>query len=135
MPKYLIRRRNQWGRYIHLATWDYEPNQEQIQYSFGPGEYSILVAREGIIGLAKVRDIAIPWDIEYVAWVEGEPTLDYIRDNYGDGNYYVLTRCRITPFQMYPEGQPHDLTWQHLQDGASVMRKISIIFRVKMPWV
>ena len=135
MPKYLIRRRNQWGQYVHLATWDFEPTDEQIASSFGPGEYNIQVAREGIIGLAKVRDVGIAWDIEYLEYVDGEPTIDYIRDKYGNGNYYVLTSCRANPFQIFPEGQPHDLTRQHLQDGASVMKTISIIFRAKMPWV
>ncbi len=134
-PKYLIKRRNQWGQYVHLATLDYEPSYEQIESQFGPGEYSILIAREGIIGLAKAKDISVPWDIEYVEWVEGKPTIDYIRNTHGDGNYFVLTNCKATPFQVFPTDQDHDLAWQNLQDGANVMKRISIIFRVKMPWV
>jgi hypothetical protein len=93
------------------------------------------MAQEGIIGLRKVRDANIPWDIEYLGWVEGEPTRDFIMREWGVGNYFVLKSCQPTPHQIFPIGEPHDGTWQHLQDGASVMRKISIIFRVKMPWM
>ncbi len=135
MPKYLIRRRNQWGQYVHLLTLDYEPTDEQIKSYFGPGDYSILVAREGIIGLARIRDVTISWEFEFVGWVEGIPTNDYLRDTYGMGNYYVLTNSNVTPHQIFPIEQPHDLTWQHLQDGSTAMRNISTIFRVKMPWV
>jgi hypothetical protein len=118
-----------------LATWDYEPTKEQVEFSFGPGDYEILIAREGVIGLMKVKDVSIMWTIEYVGWVNGEPKVDYIKDNYGIGNYFVLTNCKATPFQIFPTGQPHDLAWQHLQDGATTMSSVSIIFRVKMPWV
>ena len=135
MTKYLLKRRNKWGQYIHLTTLDYEPTDEQIKSYFGPGEYSILIARKGIIGLAKVRDISIPWEIEYLEEVEGEPTVEYIQENYGSGNYFLLTNCRTTPIQVFPPDQPHDLTWQHLQDGANAMKRITIIYRVKMPWV
>lgn len=135
MPKYLVRRRNQFGQYIHLTTLDFEPTDEQINSYFGPGEYSVLIAREGIIGLAAVRNTTIPWEMDLVGWVLGIPTTDYIRDNYGEGNYYVLTNCTAVPLQVFPQAQPHDLAWQNLQDGATATRNISTIFRVKMPWI
>ena len=94
-----------------------------------------MIAEEGIIGLRKVKDVSVAWDIQYLGWIYGEPTTDYIREKFGTGNYFVLKSCQIAPFQIYPEGQPHDVTWQNLQDGASVMRTVSIIFRVEMPWV
>lgn len=118
-----------------MSTWDYEPSDEQVKSDFGPGDYTVLMAKEGIVGLSKVRDITIPWEIEYVEWVGGTPTTEYVRDKHGDGNYFILTSCKIAPQQIFPIGQPHDVTWQHLQDGANVMKRISIIFRVKMPWI
>ena len=134
MPKYLIRRRNRWGQWVHLATWDYEPNEYELKDRFGSGDYSILMAQEGIIGLKKVKDVSVPWDIQYLEWVDGEPTRDYIMRKWGVGNYFVLKSCKPAPHQIFPQGVPHDVTWQNLQDGASVMRNISIIFRVNMPW-
>jgi hypothetical protein len=135
MPKYLIRRRNQWGQWVHLATWDYEPSDYDLRFSFGAGEYEILMAQEGVIGLRKVRDVSVPWEIHYLEEIEGEPTTEYIKDKYGIGNYFVLKSCQPVPIQIFPDGQAHDITWQNLQDGASVMRRISIIYRVEMPWV
>ena len=135
MPKYLVRRRNQWGQWVHLATYDYEPSDYDLKFSFGPGEYVVLMAQEGIIGLSKVRDVNVPWEIKYLGEVEGEPTIAYVREKYGTGNYFILKSCKPIPVQVYPEGQPHDVTWQNLQDGASVMKKISIIYKVEMPWV
>jgi hypothetical protein len=135
LPKYLIRRRNQFGHYLHLATWGIEPTESLIRHAFGPGEFTVLIAQEGIVGLNKFKDFMIPWEIEPLGWTSGMPTGDYIRDNYGEGNYYVLTNCRATPFQIFAVDQPHDITWQHLQDGASAMRNVSVIFRVNMPWI
>jgi hypothetical protein len=135
MPKYLIRRRNRWGQWVHLDTWDYEPSDYELSSRFGAGEYAILIAEEGIIGLRKVKDVSIPWDIHYLEWIYGEPTMEYIRDKWGTGNYFVLKSCQPVPYQIFPEGQPHDVTWQNLQDGAGVLRTVSIIFRVEMPWV
>jgi hypothetical protein len=112
-----------------------EPTDAQIELSFGPGDYEILIAREGIVGLMKVKNVSITWKIDYVGWVYGEPTFDYIRENFGVGNYFVLKSCDVTPFQVFPTDQPHDFAWQHLQDGASVMKNISIIFKIEMPWV
>jgi hypothetical protein len=60
MPKYLIRRRNRWGQWVHLDTWDYEPSDYDLENKFGSGEYAILMAQEGIIGLRKVRDVNVP---------------------------------------------------------------------------
>jgi len=134
MPKYLTRRRNQWGQWVHLDTWNSEPSDYDIRSRFGPGEYQILMAQEGIIGLRKVRDVSIPWNIEFLEFVWGEPTVEYIREKYGTGNYYVLRSCHPVPFQIFPDGQPHDLAWQNLQDGASVMKTVSMIFRVEIPW-
>jgi hypothetical protein len=134
MPKYLIRRRNRWGQWVHLDTWDYEPSDYDLESRFGSGEYAILIAQEGIIGLRKVRDVSVPWNVEFLDWVDRELTRDEIMRTYGEGNYFVLKSCQPVPYQIFPKGLPHDLTWQHLQDGASVMRNISIIFRVKMPW-
>lgn len=135
MPKYLVRRRNKWGQYVHLATWNVEPSYEELKRRFGPGDYCILIAEENVVGLSKLKDVSIQWEIEYVGWVNGIPTIDYIRENYGNGNYYVLTGCNSIPYQVFPVGEPHDMAWQHLQDGASAMKGISIIFRIEMPWV
>jgi hypothetical protein len=118
-----------------LDTWDYEPMDYDIKSKFGSGEYEILIAQEGVIGLQRLKSVSIPWEIEIVGSLFGVPTVDYIRDNYGEGNYYILKSCQPNPIQIYPEGQPRDTTWQNLQDGAGVMRNLSIIAKVKMPWV
>ncbi|MCL5067148.1 MAG: hypothetical protein M1368_02190 [Thaumarchaeota archaeon] len=135
MPKYLLRRRNVWGQFVHLDTLPYDPGDYAIEQQYGPGEYSILVAQEGIVGLQKLRDVSIQWKVDYVAWSSTKPTLDEIREKYGVGNYFVLSNCQSTPFQVFPEGQPHDMSWKHLQEGASVMRNVWVIFRVNMPWL
>jgi hypothetical protein len=135
MTKYLIRRRNEFGQYIHLATWDIEPTDSQMESYFGPGDYTILTANEGLIGLRKLRDVTIAWKVDFLGWTDGMPTTEYIQQNYGEGNYYVLTNCEAKPFQIFPQNQPHDLAWQNLIEGASAMKGISIIFRVRMPWV
>jgi hypothetical protein len=137
MPKYLLRRRNRYGQYVHLATYDYEPNEWQIKNDFGPGEYSILISREGVIGVRKFDDISIPWDITYVGWVDGQPTIEYLQQHYGPGSYFVLKSCQVNPLHVPNIGQEYSkITYDMLQDGAPVMRNISIIFRVEgMPWL
>ena len=135
MPKYLIRRRNRFGQWVHLDTWDHEPSDYDVKSRFGAGEYEILIAQEGVIGLQRVKTITIPWKIEIKGFLYGEPTVEYIRDNYGVGNYFILKSCQAAPIQVYPEGQPSDIAWQNLQDGIGVMRTISVIVKVEMPWV
>jgi len=106
-----------------------------IEQYFGPGEYTILFAQEGVVGLQKFRDVSIQWKVDVLGWFPVEPTLDEIRNRWGVGNYFVLSNCHSKPVQIFPEGQPHDLTWQNLQEGAGVMRNIWIVFRVTMPWL
>jgi hypothetical protein len=135
MTKYLIRRRNAWGQYVHLATWDYDYGDNSIEQQFGPGEYSILIAEEGVVGLHKLRDVTVQWRVDLVGWSPTKPTLEELETKYGLGNYFVLSNCQTLPMQVFPSGQPHDVAWQHLQEGASVMRSVWTIFRVHMPWL
>lgn len=135
MAKFLIRRRNRFGQYVHLTTFDYEPDQYTLESNFGPGEYNILVSQPGIVGLQKVKDIVVPWNTDLVEVVQGKPTFEYVREKYGLGNYFVLTNCHAQPMQVFADNLPHDVAWQNLQDGISAMKNLSVIVRVKMPWV
>lgn len=136
MTKYLLRRRNKFGQYVHLTTYDYEPTETLIRSQFGPGQYVIMIAEEGIIGLRKLRDVMIPWDIRLLEWVEGQPTLDYVKKKWGEGNYFVLRNCKIDAFQIYPTQEEPKTTWDFLQDGKGAMTDISVIFKVEgLPWI
>lgn len=119
-----------------MATQERPPTEDDLANSFGPGLYTISVAKEGIIGLRHHATITVPWNVESVHFVEGEPDIDYINKNYGAGNYYLLKRPRdILPFQVYPEGTPHDWTKELLEDGISAMKDVHILVKVKLPWM
>lgn len=137
MPKYLLRRRNRYGQYVHLATYEYEPTEYLIQQQFGPGVYTILISESGVRGLSKFKDVSIPWDIEYVAWMDGSPTIGDVQERYGPGSYFILNSCNVRGWHVPPLYQEYSkTTYEFLQDGAPVMKNISIIFRVRgMPWL
>jgi hypothetical protein len=133
--KYLLKRRNRFGRYAHLTTVDSPPSDEWILERFGPGTYEINQAEEGVVGQNRLREVNIPWKLDYVDVVNGQPTLEYLREKHGVGNYITITGGRATAQQVFPEGTQHDLTYEMLQDGAPVVSRATIIFRVTMPWL
>lgn len=133
--KYLLRRRNRFGQYAHLDTLAQAPDEDWIARRYGPGTYEIYRAEDGVVGQSKVAEINVSWQLDYVEVLNGQPTLEYIREKHGVGNYMVVTGGKATPFQVFPEGSAHDATWEMLQDGAPVITQSSIVFRVSMPWV
>lgn len=135
LTKYLLRRRNRFGQYVHLGTYDWEPSDNDIEFQFGPGQYTILVAEEGRRGLQKLRDISIQWKITYLDWKEGRWTGEEIDSRWGAGNYFEVTGGRVHVWQRYPTEEQPKTTWEFLQDGTSVIKKISILFKVEMPWI
>jgi hypothetical protein len=134
--RYLIRRRNRFGQWVHLATWETEPTKEDLANFFGPGNYSISIAEEGVVGLIYHGTVVVPWKLDLLGWIQGEPTLKFIEENYGPGNYFAIGEAhKIIPFQIYSQGQPHDWTWQLLQDGKDAMKDVYTIYRVYLPWL
>jgi len=119
-----------------MATWEKPPTEEDLANSFGPGQYTISVAQENIVGLRHHATITVPWLVESAHFVEGEPTIDYIIEHFGAGNYYLMKRPRdITPYQAYPTGTPHDWTLELLEEGVSAIKDIHILVKVNLPWL
>ena len=135
MTKYLLRRRNRFGQYVHLETYDLEPTDYDIEFQFGPGEYSLLVAEEGQRGLRKLRDVSISWKIEYLGWKNGRWNGDEIEMMFGAGNYFELIGGQVNVWQRYPPEKLPKMTWEFLQDGAPVMKNVSVLFKVELPWI
>ena len=130
MPKYLVRRRNRFGQWVHIDTMDWEPSREHIQSSYGPGEYNIMVAEEGIRGLRNYATYGIPYSIEYVDWVREKPTVEFIESKYGQGNYFAIGYARdITPI-IVSESKNDEMVKDLMLQGIGAMRKIYVIFRL-----
>lgn len=100
MVRYLIKRQNRFGYWVHidtiqalpfLATWD------NYLRRYGPGRYMILVAQEGQPGLKVLEDqpylITVPARFEIPDpsnnfWAH-EPTWEELVQTYGAGDYVV----------------------------------------------
>ena len=132
MPKYLIRRTNRFGQWEHIDTWESPPDRDSIAQRYGPGEYSIMVAEEGIRGLQSYASYTIPFSIEYVGWTPDKPDLEYIRSRYGEGNYFVIGRAiEVESYVVYTNGGKSDEMVQDLMTrGAQAMRSVYVIFRM-----
>jgi len=138
VPKYLLRRRNRMGQYVHLGTYEWEPNDNEIEGWFGPGQYTILMADEGQRGLKKVRDVTVQWKIEFINWKDGRWTkddIDKVAEKWGAGNFFEISGCKVHTWQRYPTQELPKLTWEFLQDGVVAMKNISVLFKVEMPWI
>lgn len=135
MPKYLTKRRNLWGIWTHLDTVEYPPSKNDVERKYGPGEYEILMAQEGIIGLRHHDNFTIPWNIDFVEWVEGRPTAEYVKSRHGDGYYFIIGNTIVVdPVIASTGGNGLQYTKELMSQGAAVMRNIYLVFRIRLPW-
>lgn len=129
MPKYLIRRRNRYGQWAHIETMDVPPSRDQIKWNYGPGEYNIMVAEEGIRGLQNYASYTIPYSIEYVGWTPDRPNAEYIYQQYGQGNYFVMGKAMDIKPVIVPTAED-EMVKDLMMQGVNVMRGVYVIFRL-----
>lgn len=143
MPKYLIKRRNNWGVWVHLDTWETPPTKYDIESRYGPGEYEILIAQENVIGLRHHETFSLPWNIELMnnSWVAGQPNDQWVADNFGQGYYFIIGNAQyVRPVIIqgsYASSVPEkgeQYAMDLMNQGSAVMRNIYLPFRVRLPW-
>lgn len=131
MPKYLIRRINRWGQWVHMETVDYPPSREHIEITYGPGEYSIMVAEEGVRGLQGYANYSIPYSIEIKGWSSDKPTIEYVQQKYGEGNYFIAGNASdIEPMIITYDGKKDEMVEDLMAQGIASMRKVYVIIKL-----
>lgn len=134
MPKYLVRRINRYGQWVHIDTLESPPSRESIEEKWGPGEYNIMIAEEGIRGLQSYTTYAIPYTIEYVGWTPEKPDVKYLSKKFGVGNYFVIGQSAdIEPVIVVSKttDKTDEMVEDFMMQGVNVMRKVYVIFRLK----
>lgn len=140
MPKYLVKRRNNWGIWAHMETLEYPPSRYEIENRYGPGEYEILIAQENVIGLRHYDNFSIPWNVELTGhWIPGQPTQQWVANNLGQGYYFIIGNASFvepvivpSPFANSQNGQQY--ARELMNQGSAAMRNIYVPFRVRLPW-
>lgn len=131
MTKYLIRRTNRWGRWVHMETVDYPPSREHIETTYGPGEYSVMVAEEGVRGLQGYANYSIPYSIEIVGWSSDKPTVEYVQQKYGEGNYFIAGNATdIKPMIISRDEKKDEMVEDLMWQGIQVMRRVYVIIKL-----
>ena len=135
MPKYLIRRTNRFGKWEHVATWEYPPDVGAVAQRYGPGEYHILVAEEKTRCLRSYLSFVVPFNIEFAELFTEEPNIEYIKSQHGPGNYFIIGQAKkITPLTVRSEyeqdAQRNGMVNDLMTRGIPAMRNVYVLVRM-----
>lgn len=140
MARYLIRRQNRFGQWVHVDTVSTGPAlletwEAYLERRFGPGRYSIAVAQEGVQGLRSLEGqesvISVGWRHDYMGWWDHKPTWEELVKEYGEGDYIIARLTDIEPMALKRENMDPDAIGDILEQGASAFRGGYVIFKLK----
>ena len=140
MTRYLIKRQNRYGHWIHIDTIKTIPKSstwESYLKKYGPGKYMVLVAAEKVRGLrmldgGSIKKVAPEFELltDPTIWT-GKPDKDDLVKAYGKGDYLVAKLTEVEPIMRDRSDKVDhnvisDMVWQ----AADSFRGAYVVYRL-----
>ena len=137
--RYLIRRQNRYGQWVHLDTLSVPPPifqtwESYIGRRFGPGRYHIAVAKEGAAGLRSLKGhesvIVVGWNNQLKDIWDHKPTWEELIKRYGPGDYLVAKLTEVDPMFVTRKGIDDSVIEDYMYQGASTFAGSYIVIKL-----
>lgn len=136
--KYLIRRKNKYGQWVHVDTVQLLPLlyfgdwKAFVRDRYGPGRYHIATVEEGLAGMRDFMSFSIGFDLRYLEWLPEKPTVNYLKEKYPlVKDFYVCRVTNVTPIAVPRNVHGEEPVWDILEQGISALTSGYLVFEVK----
>lgn len=136
--KYLIRRKNKYGQWVHIDTVQFLPFlyfgnwQAFVRDRYGPGRYHIATVEEGLAGMHGFLSFSISFDLNFLEWLPEKPTVEYLNKKYPlVKDFYICRATDVTPIAVPRNLHGGEPVWDVLEQGISALTSGYLVFEVK----
>lgn len=137
--RYLIRRQNRYGQWVHIDTTSTGPAlldtwKSYLRRRFGPGKYHIAVAQEGVAGLRSLEGhesvITVDWRHRLKDIWTSKPSWEDLVNKYGAGDYLVARLTQVEPYFLKRNGVDENAVGDLMDQGASAYAGSYIVIKL-----
>ena len=138
MVRYLIRRQNRYGQWVHIDTIESLPLlrtwESYLRNRHGPGTYHIAQAQEGVAGLRSLEGqesvITIEWKQQYMGMWPDEPKWEELVEKCGIGDYIIARLSDLNWRALKRNGADDSAVKDIMDQGISAFMGKYVVFKL-----